>query len=752
MRGSVKLSFLRSLWDPSAASRRDTEDPIRSELFSIERLEQHAESLAAAQARHGQADTRAAARDAPPRQRSGAARRVSRHRRCDPRGARHHAGGRVAGRQLPRRRGPDSRDPRRSPARLLPPAAQALGRSPRGLSARLRARVGLRRPYRQPLRPADALPLRARLPARAAAHDRRALGRRDHAAHRARREPAARRPSGSSAAGPRAARPTPWPTGCWTAATGSTRSTDTEALRLEQGSLSREFAVQLVQRLRDQDPTVTPAVQWLDERLAAQGTTADEIVREEHQRQGAMNVTVRNVITSMRLMSAVDWAELFESVSLVDAALRADSDFAAMDFATRDRYRHAIEELARGSGHSELEVARRAILATKRPLDASRGEGEPPARREQDPGYFLISRGRRRFERELGFRVPVRYWPARAAARTGLPGYLGALTLVTALILAAPLVALSRAGVGDATLLVLALLALVPASDAALALVNRIVTTRFGPRALPGLELRERGAGQPAHDGRRAHPADDPRRNRGADRASGGPRSREPRRRPALRPALGLDGRRHGVRAGRRRAPCRGRRGDRAHESTPRPRAGRRPVPAAASPARLERRGREVDGLGAQARKAPRAEPVAARRDRHDVPGRRRPSARRTDRRPLRDHARRRYPASARRGEAPGRKDGASAQPSDARRAHAAAWSRDTRCSSRASRRRCRSVARGRSSSASSRVPAAWTPTRSPSPTSTRTSSGRAPTAGRASTTWTSSKPRSKVGSQTTRC
>ena len=57
--------------------------------------------------------------------------RVSRHRRGDPRGARHHAGGRVAGRQLPRRRGADPRDPRRSSARLLPPAAQARGRAAR---------------------------------------------------------------------------------------------------------------------------------------------------------------------------------------------------------------------------------------------------------------------------------------------------------------------------------------------------------------------------------------------------------------------------------------------------------------------------------------------------------------------------------------------------------------------------------------------------------------------------------------------
>src|SRR6185312_841775 len=78
---------------------------------------------------------------------------------------------------------------------------------------------------------------------------------------------------------------------------GGREAEPTDLRHLEQIPLRSAFAVQLVQRLRDQDPAVTPALRWLDERLAAQGTTADEIVREEHQRQGAMNVTVRNVIT-----------------------------------------------------------------------------------------------------------------------------------------------------------------------------------------------------------------------------------------------------------------------------------------------------------------------------------------------------------------------------------------------------------------------------------------------------------------------
>src|ERR1041385_8588378 len=112
-----------------------------------------------------------------------------------------------------------------------------------------------------------------------------------------------------------------------------------------------------------------------------------------------MSVTVRNVITSMRLMSSVDWIKFFENVSPVDALLCANSNFAAMDFSTRDSYRHAIEELARGSVHTEIEVTRSAIQKAQAAGD---GEQRGP---EQDPGYYLLSRGRLAFERSEERRV-----------------------------------------------------------------------------------------------------------------------------------------------------------------------------------------------------------------------------------------------------------------------------------------------------------------------------------------------------------
>src|SRR3546814_5196752 len=65
-----------------------------------------------------------------------------------------------------------------------------------------------------------------------------------------------------------------------------------------------------------------------------------------------------------------------------------------MDFATRNLYRTAVEQLARGSGVDELEVANRAVQAAAAATE----------RRRKDPGYYLTAEGRPGFEAALGFR------------------------------------------------------------------------------------------------------------------------------------------------------------------------------------------------------------------------------------------------------------------------------------------------------------------------------------------------------------
>lgn len=258
------------------------------------------------------------------------------------------------------------------------------------------------------------------------------------------------------------------------------------------------FVVQLVKRLRDQDPRVTPALLWLENLLMTQGTSSDAMVRDEHQRQGASNVTVRNIITSMRLISDVAWSEFFEDVSLVDAELRAAASnatnmvnhFADMDFATRNLYRSAIEELARGSAHTELDIARMVVVAAN-----SSDVQQATDPRACDPGYYLLARGRSAFERTVGYRAPLRHWLSRFNASIGPSGYIGVISLMTFMILAAPLWVLHTWQVMGWQWLVLGLVGVIPATDLAVALVNRAVARGFGATLLPGLELR---AGVPA--------------------------------------------------------------------------------------------------------------------------------------------------------------------------------------------------------------------------------------------------------------
>ena len=261
----------------------------------------------------------------------------------------------------------------------------------------------------------------------------------------------------------------------------------------DRSPLRDAFAVQLVHRLRDQDPRVTPALTWLDERLAARGTTADAVVRDEHQRQGAANVTVRNIITSMRLISDVDWTELFERISLVDAALAEGAGFTDMDFSTRNLYRSAIEVLARGSDHTEIEIARRVVLAAGEKIHAA---NDVDGDRRADPGYHLVAGGRRALERAIGYRPPVSAWLGRMSRSVGVGGYLSVIGLVALGLLALPVFVAAASGLGIGWLSLLCVSGAIPAIDAAVALVNRSVAQNFGATRLPALELRH---GVPSH-------------------------------------------------------------------------------------------------------------------------------------------------------------------------------------------------------------------------------------------------------------
>lgn len=252
---------------------------------------------------------------------------------------------------------------------------------------------------------------------------------------------------------------------------------------LDGAPLSEVIAAQIAKRLRGFDPAESRLHGWLEERLRQQGTTVETVVQNAQLRQGASNVTMRNIVTSMRLASELDWADFVEEVSLIDTCLRNRSDFAGLDFATRNAYRTAIEVLARGSSLSEIAIAEAALD------HAANVDGADT----RDSGHGLIGPGRQALERKVGFQPSLTMQVWRLLARTGLQGYLGAL-LATSLALLG--LALWFSGAHGLALVALAATGFVTATEAGTAIVNLAITRTVQPKLLPGLDLAK---GVPPH-------------------------------------------------------------------------------------------------------------------------------------------------------------------------------------------------------------------------------------------------------------
>ncbi|TAL47261.1 MAG: phosphorylase, partial [Methylovulum sp.] len=255
---------------------------------------------------------------------------------------------------------------------------------------------------------------------------------------------------------------------------------------LPDAPLRQAYAVQILQRLHDPHSGVALSLDFLNDWLVEQGVSLDDIVHREHADQIADNLTVRNIITSMRAISAFEWPRFVEDASLVDKRLRAHDGYGAMDFLTRDRYRHAIEELARRSPYSEVEIADKVIAKAQRIGEQSATDG-----RLQEPGYYLIGASRYAFEREVDYRPSLKQHLLRAYVAHAGFAYVGSLILLTGLLLTLPLSASLAAGLSGFSLCLLALFGVFPASDIAVGLVNRFIIAALPPRHLPRLELKD---------------------------------------------------------------------------------------------------------------------------------------------------------------------------------------------------------------------------------------------------------------------
>jgi cyclic beta-1,2-glucan synthetase len=249
--------------------------------------------------------------------------------------------------------------------------------------------------------------------------------------------------------------------------------------------IGRSFAVQLMQRLREQDPAVLPAFEWLERQLGKLGLSIEGIVHEEHHRQAAAQVTVGNIITSMRLLSTLDWKDFFETVSLIDPELAKDPAgvYSQMEFATRDWYRHVVERISKGAKKNEPDVAHAAL----RLAQSAREGSEDPS--HAHVGYFLIGKGVARLEAETGYHPTIGERLLRAIEQHAARFYLGTITLLTVLVVLALSVAVFHAHGSIFKALIAVLLSLIPASDLVVSIINWDITHTVSPRLVPKMDL-----------------------------------------------------------------------------------------------------------------------------------------------------------------------------------------------------------------------------------------------------------------------
>ena len=249
---------------------------------------------------------------------------------------------------------------------------------------------------------------------------------------------------------------------------------------LNRRGVGRVFLVQIAQRLQDHHAAgLTKYHDWLLSTLL--DLAAAQV--QQPAEQAADNLSVSNAIGSLRLIGNADWPDIVERSSATMQLLLRSPAFEAERADTRDDTLHAIELLVRRSGRAETEVAQ----ALTDLMDGAQTDAGKVA------SHWLHGPGRPVLVRGLGLHeAGAKLWH-QVQSRAALPAYLatlgGATVALVAWILLRHSHALPNPEMPLWLSLVTALVMLFPASEAVVAVINRLISESARPSHLPRLAL-----------------------------------------------------------------------------------------------------------------------------------------------------------------------------------------------------------------------------------------------------------------------
>jgi cellobiose phosphorylase len=247
--------------------------------------------------------------------------------------------------------------------------------------------------------------------------------------------------------------------------------------------LSPAFVAEVTRRLQGHSAAFSVPLTWIAHRLSEQGQSIEQLVKADGQNQAVNQVSISNSIGSLRELSAIDWREFVESLSVVEQTLREDPAgvYAQMDFSSRDRYRRVVEETAKNSSLNEQEVARRAIHLAR---SAASQEGQQ--HRSAHVGYFLIDQGQAEFERVTLRHQPITRRIVRQCRTRAFPAYVGAICLLTLLVTWGVMSVTGMSGLSGWAATGLLFLC---ATQLSVSLINWLSTYLVAPQRLPRLDF-----------------------------------------------------------------------------------------------------------------------------------------------------------------------------------------------------------------------------------------------------------------------
>ncbi len=245
------------------------------------------------------------------------------------------------------------------------------------------------------------------------------------------------------------------------------------------------FVAEIARKLQGKGSALNLPLTWIEQRLSETGLTIERLVQAEMQQQAADQVSVSNTIRSLRSLGAKDWKDFVESTSFVEIKLREDpaKAYGKMEFATRDRYRHVIEETAKKAHVPEISIAACSIqLANEQFLNAG------AENRETHVGYYLIDKGFSLLKKTVSVRRTLAESIGIDDRRLSLKLYIGLILLLSAGLMAI-FAALGHNGGASVPLLIcIGLPCFIASIGFSVTLVNRFVTVFATPHQLPRMD------------------------------------------------------------------------------------------------------------------------------------------------------------------------------------------------------------------------------------------------------------------------